>query len=310
MLLGWHRAGSGWKPIQVKTDNVDLGQTRSWHPSSCCLVTQVQNKIKMHFSKLTSTREELDSQCPSVIIQWLNTFSWTSSQWKSSPTSTTITPFYLFYSSIFQPWDLPPKECTWQLCHPTCPAKSTGLPGICTFLFWSKYRQAHLNPAIIRNWKAAEASQLLEMLPWMSCMTLRTVRNKASVFYTDVEEEKDIKKICDEGSFTTLCFPSTARVQRKMGFMCQHQKFMGQNLHDQLFRHKLVTLFYPGKECSSSMCQWWVSRLQTAPQLIAMPEIYQVGTQCFWLEEFLCMPSLDTQLWSSVGPEGRPGTAY
>lgn len=86
-------------------------------------------------------------------------------------------------------------------------------------------------------------------------MTLRTVRNKASVFYTDVEEEKDIKKICDEGSFTTLCFPSTAGVQRKMGFMCQHQKFMGQKLHDQLFRHKLVALFYPGKECSSSMCQ-------------------------------------------------------
>lgn len=268
----------------------------------------------MHFSKLTSTREELDSQCPSVIIQCLNTFSWTSSQWKSSPTSTTITPFYLFSSYIFQPWDLPPKECiaacTWQLCHPTRPAKSTGLPGFCTFLFWSKYRQAHLNPAVIRNWKTAAASQLLEMLPWMFCMTLRTVGNKASVFYTDVGEEKDIKKICDEGSFTTLCFPSTAGVQRKMGFMCQHQKFMGQKLHDQFFRHKLVTLFHPGQECSCSMCQWWVSRLQTAPQLLAMPEIYQVGTQWFWLEEFLCMPSLDTQLWSSVTPEGRPGTAY
>lgn len=55
-------------------------------------------------------------------------------------------------------------------------------------------------------------------------MALRTSGNKASVVHTDEGEAKNVKKICDERSSTTLCFLNTTQPQRKMRVrsMCQY----------------------------------------------------------------------------------------
>lgn len=117
-------------------------------------------------------------------------------------------------------------------------------------------------------------------------MMLRSSETTASVVHTDDREAKSIKKIYGgRRSSTTLCFPKTAQLQRKMrvGSMCQYGAKTALKF-TKLLRHKLVILCCPNIPSRTIVQQQNVPDISTGfkilpsdPWLLASPELYPMG---------------------------------
>lgn len=181
-------------------------------------------EIKICFSKLISTRGEIDSQCPNLTLLCFGTRVHHTAELVSCGNQVQchlplLLPIFSPLLSSALELSVQGLQCSVHLTQHHQPLRSLSI-------LMCMLSCHEVNTARFSCYWELESNRIgpaIQKLLWMYCMMLRSSENTASVVHTDDREAKNIKYIYGgRRSSTTLCFPNTAQLQRKMrvGSMC------------------------------------------------------------------------------------------